>query len=279
MKGVTLKRWRGQHILNDGNVLKKIVSAAAIQPTDTVVEIGAGTGNLTVLLARRARRVIAIEIDNDLIPILRERCKDYPNVEIIHDDARTFDHTNYELQTTNYFVVANIPYNITSLLIRKFLEADVVPSKMILLIQKEVALRICAQPPHMSLLAVAVQYYAHPRVLFSVGRTCFSPRPNVDSAVIEIMEIMGSGAIKLIAPDPIISIISDHVFFRVVHAGFAHKRKLLISNLAPVIPAKAGIQIVDIFSQLHIPPTARAQELSLDQWKALCAALSKTLTD
>lgn len=271
MKGVTLKRWRGQHILNDRNMLRKIVSAADLQPTDTVVEVGAGTGNLTLLLAERAQRIVAIEIDSDLIPVLRDRCEQYTNVEIIHDDARHFDPIPYTLYPDPYLVVANIPYNITSLLIRKFLETDVPPSKMILLIQKEVAQRICAKPPAMSLLSVAVQYYADPRMLFSVPRTCFTPKPNVDSAVIEIVLKKGSGSVgsgsvlrSKSVPDP---------FFRIVTAGFAHKRKYLISNIS----GELGIprdRLVPLFEKLGIPLTARAQELSLDQWQSICKALS-----
>ncbi|MEK7123207.1 MAG: 16S rRNA (adenine(1518)-N(6)/adenine(1519)-N(6))-dimethyltransferase RsmA, partial [Patescibacteria group bacterium] len=203
--------------MTDKNMLKKIVSAADIQPTDTIVEIGAGTGNLTELLAKRAGRVVAIEIDNDLIPILTERLCHDDNVEIVHDDARTFDPANYELRTVPYLVVANIPYNITSLLIRRLLEADPSPLKMILLVQKEVALRICASPPEMSILSVAVQYYASARVLFSVPRTCFSPRPKVDSAIVSFRVKMGSGtdSPRETEPDPIFTAL----FFRVVHAG------------------------------------------------------------
>lgn len=257
MKEYTLKRWRGQHLLNDRNMLRKIVSAADLQPTDTVVEVGAGTGNLTVLLAQRAQRVIAIEIDSELMAVLRERVASMPPVEIIHDDARTFNPRAHGLSVGSYAVVANIPYNITSLLIRKFLEANVPPSKMILLIQKEVALRICAQPPHMSLLSVAVQYYADPRILFSVPRTCFTPKPNVDSAVIEIVLHTNRG-----------DEVDAAQFFRIVTAGFAHKRKYLISNLSIGLAIPRD-RLVPLFEKLGISLTARAQELILNQWQAL----------
>lgn len=252
------KKHRGQHFLTDKNILKKIVEAGAVARGDTVVEIGAGTGNLTELLAQRAGRVVAIEIDKDLIPILKERMSIFRNVEIIHDDARFFDPANVGL--VSYSVVANIPYNITSLLIRRLLEADPPPSKMILLVQKEVAVRICARPPEMSILSVAVQYYADARILFSVPRTCFSPRPKVDSAVLSVMPK------RTLRND-----VDD--FFCIVHAGFAHKRKLLASNLASVIPPEEGIQIKNIFNKLSIPSNARAQELSVEQWKALAKAL------
>lgn len=180
------KHHRGQNFLTDRNVLNNIVQRAHVGLTDTVVEIGAGTGNLTELLARKAGRVIAIEIDRDLIPVLEKRCSAYPNVEIVKDDARAFDPESYELQPGGYCVVANIPYNITSMIIRKFLEETPRPSRMVLLIQKEVAERICAHPPHMSIMALSVQYFATPKILFPVSRNCFTPRPAVDSAVIEI---------------------------------------------------------------------------------------------
>lgn len=290
------KRSRGQNFLVDQNMLKKIVVAAHIAPTDTVVEIGAGTGNLTGHLAARAKRVIAIEIDQDLIPVLikrfchperharhseanaeeshvskqsRDPSRSFGmtcgNVEIIHDDACVFDPSTYGLGDKDYAVVANIPYNITSLLIRRFLEADPPPTRMVLLVQKEVAERICAQPPHMSILSVAVQYYADPRILFSVPRTCFSPRPRVDSALVSFRMKMGSGTDSLweTEPDPI---------FLVVRAGFAHKRKFLQSNLADVFTVPRD-QLAQIFQQNALSPTVRAQELSVAQWKELASAL------
>lgn len=273
------KRSRGQNFLVDQNMLKKIVATANIAPTDTIVEIGAGTGNLTVHLAARAQRVIAIEIDRGLIPLLHDRCVQYPNVEIIYDDARTFNPTSYTLHATSYCVVANIPYNITSLLIRRLLEADPPPTRMVLLVQKEVAERICAKPPHMSILSVAVQYYADPRILFSVPRTCFSPRPRVDSALVSFRR------------RPESRLKDSSFFFSVVHAGFAHKRKLLVSNLTPLIPTSQGrgtplslplyAQTLQghapalsiILAQAGIPPSARAQELSVAQWKELASVL------
>ncbi|MBI4599590.1 ribosomal RNA small subunit methyltransferase A [Candidatus Uhrbacteria bacterium] len=263
-----LKRHRGQHLLTDRNVLKKIVERANIKPTDTVVEIGAGTGNLTEYLARKAGRVIAIEIDKDLVPILTKRCSSYETVEILQDDARAFNPETYNLHPETYLVVANIPYNITSIIIRKFLEQGPQPSRMVLLIQKEVAERICARPPHMNILALSVQYFAHPKVLFDVSRNSFVPRPNVDSAVIEIVlhgkKGSGTNSLREIEPDP---------FFRLVTAGFAQKRKLLASNLAQGLGIPRE-KILDAFVAARIPASARAQELSLDEWHALASSLS-----
>lgn len=272
------KKWRGQHFLTDTNILKKIVAAAHIQPDETVVEIGAGTGNLTTLLAEKAKRVIAIEIDRDLIPVLRERIarichsRACGNVEIVQADARYFDPTRYMLHVSEYMIVANIPYNITSLLIRRLLEAEPPPERMILLVQKEVAQRICATPPRMSMLSVAVQYYAEPRILFSVPRTCFSPRPKVDSAV-------ASFRVTARNPDGSRSDGTPHFvrddrlrFFKIVHAGFAHKRKLLASNLAEGLHVPRQ-SIIAVFEKLRISTSARAQELSVEEWEHISLAL------
>jgi len=262
-KPSTLKRHRGQHLLTDRNVLNKIVERAKIQLTDTVVEIGAGTGNLTELLARKAYRVIAIEIDKDLVPLLTRACTPYPTVEIIKDDARTFNPSAYYLAPNAYLVVANIPYNITSVIIRKFLENSMQPSRMVLLIQKEVAERICARPPNMSILALSVQYFATPKILFPVSRNSFMPRPNVDSAVIEIV-VRGAKT-----QDPLF----DTIFFKLVTTGFSQKRKLLVSNLSGGLGVPKE-KILEAFATAHIDVTARAQELDLDQWLALIPLLS-----
>ena len=262
------KHHRGQNFLTDRNVLNSIVQRARIGLADTVVEVGAGTGNLTELLARKAGRVIAIEIDKDLIPVLERRCSSYPTVEIVKDDARAFDPASHGLQQGEYLVVANIPYNITSMIIRKFLEETPRPSRMVLLIQKEVAERICARPPHMSILALSVQYFATPKILFHVSRNSFTPRPSGDSAVIEIVcHPRGGGD-----PDRV----SDDSFFRLVTAGFAQKRKLLASNLAHPLSIPRE-KILESFAVARVAPSARAQELSLDQWLLLASEISATL--
>lgn len=262
-KGYKPKKSRGQNFLVDQNILRNIIKSAELASSDTVVEIGAGTGNLTVLLAQKVKRVIAIEIDKDLMPILVERCKEYPNIEVLNEDARTFDPTNYELRTSSYLVVANIPYNITSLLIRKFLEEAPQPSRCLFLIQKEVAQRICARPPQMSMLSLAVQYYADARILFSVSKNCFFPKPSVESAVIEI--ILKPEACGLPKEE------RDR-FFSFANAGFHEKRKMLLGNLSRTfdIPKDA---LEAVFQKVELPLTVRAQELSVDQWLLLADAL------
>jgi 16S rRNA (adenine1518-N6/adenine1519-N6)-dimethyltransferase len=256
---ITLKRHRGQHLLHDANILKKIIDAAHIDSGETIVEIGPGTGNLTLLLASRARSVIAVEIDRDLVRILRERIIGVPNIQIIQDDARTVPNATFGAKDGAYSVVANIPYNITSMLVRKFLEERPRPARMILLMQKEVARRLCARPPHMSILALSVQYYAVPRILFPVSRNSFSPKPHVDSACVEIV----------VSPD-IPPTNEQEIFFRLVTAGFSSKRKLLASNLSLAF-GQSRERVLDAFCAAGIPSGSRAQELSLSAWRALCA--------
>ncbi|MDO8571426.1 MAG: 16S rRNA (adenine(1518)-N(6)/adenine(1519)-N(6))-dimethyltransferase RsmA [bacterium] len=262
--GVNPKHHRGQNFLIDKNILHKIVDAADIKKTDVIVEIGAGLGTLTCELAKKAKKVFAVEIDKDLLPLLKENTAAYRNVTIIKDDALEVSLSRYGKKDGSYKVVANIPYHITSRLIRLFLEEHPKPSSLVLLIQKEVAQRIGAKPPHSSLLSLSVQYYAEPRILFSVSRNCFSPKPNVESAVIRLDVIPSSHLPKQTEQD---------AFFRLIKAGFAAKRKFLANNLASGLDI-SPVTIREAFLTLHISEKARAQELSLEQWKLLSAMLA-----
>jgi len=192
----------GQNFLIDKNVLKKIIGAADLNKNDVVLEVGPGIGTLTQELAKNAKKVIAVEKDKIMIKILGETLKDYKNIEIINGDILRilnfkFSILNQNLisQFSNYKVVSNIPYYLTSPLIRKFLESDNKPSEIILMVQKEVAQRICSKPPDMSLLAVSVQFYADVKIISYVSKNCFWPSPKVDSAIIKI--IPGRIKIKL----------------------------------------------------------------------------------
>ncbi len=255
--GVEPKRRRGQNFLIDENILKKIVHTAKLTKKDTVVEIGAGLGFLTNLLSTAGKKVFAIELDKELFEILKKEVGDKKNITCIKDDAREVPLNTFGKKNGSYRVVANIPYNITSQIIQKFLEGTPQPWDMILLIQKEVAERICAQPPDMSILACAVQYFAAPKILFDVSRSCFYPQPNVDSIVLHIQCNKQERSLKD----------SAH-FFRCIHAGFAQKRKFLISNLQKGLAVPRN-ELERVFERLGIPLTIRAQELSVDQWKEL----------
>ena len=258
--GAAPTKYMGQNFLINNSVLQHIITAADLTPEDTVLEIGPGLGVLTRALAQKVKKVIAIEKDRSMIKILQETLKDYRNVEIIHEDALVYQNT-----LTKYKIVANIPYYLTSALIRKFLEEAHRPDCIVLLIQKEVAQRICAKPPKLNLLGVSVQFYANPKIITSVSKECFWPAPNVDSSVIKISPITRDNA-------P-----ASEMFFQVVKAGFSHPRKQLVNNLC-ILKSKNGVTLdkYTVSSWLmanNLLPEQRAQTLSIDQW----ILLTKTL--
>lgn len=238
--GIKPSKRLGQNFLIDKGVLEKIIEAAKLSADDIVLEIGPGLGVLTIELAKRVKKVIAIEKDERMCKILRENLKDYKNVEIVNEDILKISNDKIqmpnEIQSSNYKLVANLPYYITSPVIKKFLETENKPELMVLMVQKEVAQRITAQPGNMSLLSVAVQFYADAKIIDYVSKKSFYPQPKVDSAIIKIV------------PKPIPKINTEK-FFNLVRKGFSSKRKMLKNNLG-----------IDIGSK------ARAQELSIDDW-------------
>ncbi|MCX6765465.1 MAG: 16S rRNA (adenine(1518)-N(6)/adenine(1519)-N(6))-dimethyltransferase RsmA [Candidatus Moranbacteria bacterium] len=251
----------GQNFLVNKDVVKKIIKTAGLTPDDFVLEIGPGKGILTEELAKHEGKVIAVEIDKKLVNLLRNKLHNCKNVEIVKGDILKINltkqlTTNY-LQRINYKVIANLPYYITSPIIRLFLEADNPPSEMILMVQKEVAERIVAQPGKMSILSVAVQYYAKPELLFTVGRENFDPVPEVDSAVIKISNIKNQ-----------ISKLESKEFFRIVRAGFCAKRKTLANNLTNSFHL-GKYEVEEKIKKTGFLPNVRAQELSVENWKKL----------
>jgi len=247
----------GQSFLIDKKVLKKIIEGAELSKNDTVLEVGPGIGNLTIELAKRAKKVIAIEKDKRMVEILKENLKDFRNVEIVEGDIREMIFAIVKKMTKDYKVVANIPYYLTSHLIRKFLELERKPKLIVLMVQKEVAQRICAKPPKMNLLAVSVQFYAKPEIISFVSKNCFWPRPKVDSAIIKISNIKKQKATN-----------NEKLFFEIVRAGFSHPRKQLINNLSKKLGRKKE-EIKKLLSQLGISPKKRAEELSIEDWMKL----------
>lgn len=247
---ITPDHSRGQNFLTDKNILKKIVAAAELQPKETVIEIGAGTGVLTEELAQKAGRVIAFEVDKKLAPLLKEKFINQKNVEIINEDI-----LSYKLQVAGYKLVANIPYNITSAILEKFLSAEHKPSLMVLLVQREVAERICAIPGEMSFLSVMVQCYGQPKMVARVPAGAFWPKPKVESAILKISGI-NADVDRGFEAD----------FFRLVKLGFSHRRKMLRVNLKSRVEAA---KLAQILLSLGLPPTARAQELTVDNWQKL----------
>ena len=238
--------------------MAKIVAAADLQPDDNVLEIGPGLGVLTLELAKRAKKVVAVEKDPRLIPILRENLTNHKNVEIVQKDVLKIGNwnliENWKLEIGNYKVVANLPYYIASPTIRMFLEMEEQPKLMVLMVQKEVAKRITAKPPKMSILAVSVQFYAEAKIISYVSKKSFRPRPKVDSAIIKIIP----KAQSVQTPDVC-------TFFKIVRTGFAQPRKQLINNLSTGLSIGKE-QIKKWLLKNNIKPTQRAETLTMENW-------------
>lgn len=260
----------GQNFLIDKNILDKIVNSADIKPTDNILEVGPGVGTLTIELAKKAKQVYAIEKDKRMIEILKETLSEFKNIEVINADILKFQVSS--LKVKSYKIVANIPYYLTSPLIRKFLEmgnhlpAQAGPEEIVLMMQKEVAQRICAKPPKMSLLAISVQFYATPKIISYVSKSCFMPAPKIDSAIIKITP--ARIATRSVAGGPI----SPDLFFKIVKAGFSHARKQLVNNLSNTLEISRE-QTENWLIKNNIKPNQRAETLSVEDWKNLASSL------
>ena len=255
--GLRPKKSLGQNFLHDSSILIKIIRVSGIQADDTVLEIGPGFGSLTRYLALAARQVIAVELDERLLAPLKSVISGYTNIRLIHADILKVSLSQL-LDSSGYLVVANIPYYITSVLLRHLLEGSFRPRRLVLTVQKEVAARICATPGDMSLLALSVQVYGHPVVLTNIPAGAFYPVPKVDSAVVGID----------IYPTPLFSTPVLDTFFRLIKAGFSQKRKTIQNALS----ASFGLNKAEIERLLHaagIDPRRRAETLSLDEWGVL----------
>lgn len=290
MSGAPAKKSLGQNYLADRRYLAPILDAAELSAGDSVLEIGPGTGVLTDVLAERAGCLVAVELDRRLIEPLRQRFAGRPHVHIIHGDI--LEHAPDEIVASacsgegeigregggepisnlpispssyRYKVVANLPYYITSAVLRHLLEAQSPPTLAVIMVQWEVAQRICATPGDMSLLAVSVQFYAEPRIVQRVPAAAFSPRPKVDSAILHL----------LVRPQPAVEV-EPRLFFTVVRAGFSQKRKQIHNSLAAALSLdKATVQ--QWLAEAGIQPARRAETLSLDEWGALCHACPAAL--
>ncbi|HSL43659.1 MAG TPA: 16S rRNA (adenine(1518)-N(6)/adenine(1519)-N(6))-dimethyltransferase RsmA [Anaerolineales bacterium] len=251
----------GQNFLQDPLALDRIVSAAEIRPMDTVLEIGPGLGSLTRYLAVSAKEIVAVELDENLLPPLKAVLAPHQNVRLVHGDILDLSPGDLALQD-NYLVVANIPYYITSAVIRHLLENQPKPRRVVLTIQKEVAQRICAQPGDMSLLALSVQVYGKPRIATHIAAEAFFPAPKVDSAVL-VIDIYSSPLIKQDLLD---------TFFKLIKAGFSQKRKTLRNSLSSglhISPADAA----ELLTRSNIDPQRRAETLSIEEWERLAEKL------
>ena len=252
--GLRADKRLGQNYLQDSSALEKIVDAAQIKKTDTVLEIGPGLGSLTHYLSISAHQVVAVELDPKLVSVLRTILKPYANVRLIHGDILKLTTKELELPA-DYIVVANIPYNITSAIIRHLLESQPKPQRIVLTVQKEVAERICAKPPNMSLLALSVQVYGTPQIMARIPADAFFPVPKVDSAVVRI-DILPSPAIELRLLD---------YFFQLIKAGFSQKRKTLRNSLSAGLKISTG-EAEALLAKAKIDSKRRAETMSLIEW-------------
>ena len=263
------KKW-GQHFLTDARILENIADVAAVTRDDTIFEIGPGLGHLTRVLAQRAARVIAVEVDAGLAEKLRIDFADASNVVILHGDVLDAEPIKWIAtgvgadlgSAPTYKIVANLPYYITSAILRHVLQATHKPRLIVVMVQREVAQRIVAQPPQMNLLAVSVQFFAQPRLIRTIAAVAFYPRPQVDSAVV-----------RLDVFDPPPQAVKDpSQFFAVVRAGFGERRKQLRNALAHGLRLDVPA-VVDALTRARIDPVRRAETLTLDEWAQIYRAL------
>lgn len=259
--GVAAEKGLGQHFILSKKALIQIIAAAEIKKNDTIVEIGPGLGTLTQELAQTNSKIIAIEKDSLMLGILKETLADYKNIKIIQADARNIGFQNLYLK--KYKIVANLPYNVATFLIRQWLELKKPPETMVLMVQKEVAQRITAKSPRMNLLAVSVQFYADAKIVDYVPAEAFWPRPKINSAIIKIIPKE-----NVVFP----AIANKTAFFTVAKAGFSQPRKQLASNLTKKLNVPKE-KILSAFKKFSIPELSRAENLSLKQWILLAKRL------
>ncbi len=260
------KKSLGQNFLTNTGIVASIVDAASLSSNETVLEIGPGKGILTEELLKRGVKVIAVEKDRELIPILQKRFEKEikeDSLILINEDILTFQ---FPKSIEKYKLVANIPYYITGQIIRQFLTAEKKPETMVLLVQKEVAERIIARDGKESLLSLSVKAYGTPIYIKTVKAGSFTPAPKVDSAILLINNISRDFFSTFSLSRFNLDREKEKRFFEVLHAGFAHKRKQLFGNLKAVFDEKI---LREKMKEGNIPENTRAEDLSLDKWRGL----------
>ena len=266
--GLKAKKGLGQHFLIDEKALETIIIAAELSPEDIVIEVGPGLGVLTIELARRAGKVIAVELDTKLASLLKRRLASLPNVNIVNADILKVSPTQLLGEENNYKVVANLPYYVTSPILRYFVEASPKPSLMVVMVQKEVGTAIAASPGKMSLLAISLQVYSKPKIISYVSSQSFYPPPKVDSAIVRFD----------LFPEPAVKIADIDGFFKVVRCGFSSPRKQLRNSLAHGLEAKPA-EVGLLLEKARIEPQRRAETLSLEEWARLYEVLAASKKD
>lgn len=269
--GFSFKKSLGQNFLIDTNILKRIVDHAGLTEDTGAIEIGPGIGALTEQLARSSKKVVAFEIDQRLLPILKDTLAPYSNTEVIHQDVLKADVgkvlTEKFQDVNEVMVVANLPYYVTTPIIMKLLEEKLPIKGIVVMLQKEVADRITASPgtKDYGSLSIAVQYYTKAETVMSVPRTVFVPQPNVDSAVIRLT----------VREKPLVEPRSEKFFFQLIKASFAQRRKTISNNLLNQLPngKEKKDAILSALSEANIEPRRRGETLSIEEF----ALLSDTL--
>ena len=269
--GFTFKKSFGQNFLTDTNILQKIVDTAEIDDQVNVIEIGPGIGALTEFLAERAAQVMAFEIDHRLVPILADTLRDFDNVTVVNEDILKVDLAqhiqNFKNPDLPIKVVANLPYYITTPILMHLIESGIPFSEFVVMMQKEVADRISAQPNTKAYgsLSIAVQYYMTAKVAFIVPRTVFVPAPNVDSAILKMVR----------RPEPAVAVEDEKFFFKVSKASFTHRRKTLWNNLTGYFGKTEEVKdkLTKALDQAALSPSVRGEALSLAEFASLADAL------
>ena len=255
----------GQHFLYDVNLLARLVKKTGLSNRDTVLEIGPGMGSLTRVLCETALKVIAVEVDQALIPALQRLSAELPNLQLIHQDIRKLDLQSIPLGE-NFWVVANIPYNITSQIFDLFWGTGLPVRTMCVMVQKEVADKLTATPgdPAFGLMSVRCRYYCEPAILAQVPASSFTPPPKVDSAFVKLVFRPLQAAFS----------VDEAMLWRLTKAGYAMRRKTLVNALKAVLPVSAD-KIREALAGLGLQPTVRGEELSIEQWIHLTRWFSK----
>lgn len=250
----------GQNFLTDKSVVLALIKAGKASKKDTILEIGAGNGAITKELAKVSGQVLAIEYDQNLMPTLQENLKSYKNTQIINADILKFNPKKFNLKNFQYKIIANIPFQITNKIIRVFLEGEAKPSILSLVVQKEVAEKICAQKNEASLLSNSVLFFGQPKIVAIVKKESFSPIPKVDSAILQI--VVRETKRK----------VNEKDFFWVLRVGFSSPRKKLYNNLKNGTKIEKN-KLENIFKKLELDINTRAQNLELSDWIKLTQEL------
>ena len=256
--GLKARKSLGQHFLIDEAILSTIIEAAELSSKDTVIEVGPGLGILTAELARHAGKVIAVELDTRLASLLQCRLASLTNLRVINADILKVKTSQLLGGKRKYKVVANLPYYITSPVLRYFVEASPKPSLMVMMVQKEVGEAIVAGPGKMSLLAVSLQVYSEPRIISHVPAQSFYPQPKVDSVILRFD----------ILPEPAVKVADMNDFFEVVRSGFSSPRKQLHNSLAHGLGIKPS-EVAPLLGKANIASQRRAETLNLEEWAKL----------